>query len=291
MRRWTLLIISCLLCCASFVSCAESQSEISSLEPEPSVELEASPSPTPEPRTEVKIPEELKFCDGPLYYGMTIEEAREALGGLEELEDKVQNWPDGTTHSYFYNIECLGQPAELEMRTYFYNGLMYDIPYGLSNVSIRWTGVSKEEKRSFEEEELRPIVENLYGEPNSEYMHMLFWQYPYITIGADKQHPEIVFFYNTSSFLEQRGLKDEAKLYEESGKQGITSHNLNCLQQGMSFDQVEVFLGPYTAQKDKYTTSGAVYATFIWEDEELWNAKVEITFCNGEVHSIYSRGI
>ena len=38
------------------------------------------------------------------------------------------------------------------------------------------------------------------------------------------------------------GLKDEAAMYKESGKQGVTLENLNRLKEGMSFDQAEVLL-------------------------------------------------
>ena len=84
MKKFLSLLLALILCCAVFVSFGTSEQEPGA-SPEPSVEVAASPSPTPEPRTEVGIPEELKFCEEPLYYGMTIEEIREIFGQEEKM--------------------------------------------------------------------------------------------------------------------------------------------------------------------------------------------------------------
>ena len=313
MKRFILLLLSCFLCCASFASCANSEDAISSAYtgPEPSVEVEASPSPTPEPRTEVGIPEELKFCDEPLYYGMTIEEIREIFGQEDETSEREFRMGSvaagynrvGTHKFYIYNdAQCQGKRVALLFRIFNYDGLVCEKSYGLDGVFIRWLDIPDyEQQTKFLNEEIRPIIENLYGAPDSEEgkpIFRMFWDYhpgdsgnSPITIEKSADCPQIEFESAQIKLWDSIGLKDEAAMYKESGKQGVTVENLNRLKEGMSFDQAEVLLGAYTAKGDRYTAGGSTYATFIWEDDGVWDAQIEITFCDGEIYSIYSKGL
>ena len=260
MKRLILLLLSCFLCCASFASCANSEDAISSAYtgPEPSVEVEASPSPTPEPRTEVGIPEELKFCDEPLYYGMTIEEIREIFGQEERAYERNFH---GNHHTYYIykNIQCKGRQVELEFRIFNYDGLVIPKSYGLDAIVIRWSDVLEEQVK-YVNEEIRPLMEKLYGEPDSvkddgKSIFRLFWKaegHDEVDIMAKlADGPEIKIESQLVRSWDSIGLKDEAAMYEESGKQGVTLENLNRLKEGMSFDQAEVLLGAYTAKGDR----------------------------------------
>lgn len=297
MRKFLSLLLAVMLCCTVFVSCgkAEQEPEVS---PEPSVEPEASPSPTPEPRTEVGIPEELKFCDEPLYYGMTIEEIREIFG--QEERSYEHNF-HGNHHTYYIykNVQCKGRQVELEFRIFNYDGLVLPKSYGLDAVVIRWSDVSEEQVK-YVNEEIRPLMEKLYGEPDSvkddgKSIFRLFWKaegHDGVDIMAKlADGPEIKIESQLVRSWDSIGLKDEAAMYKESGKQGVTLENLNRLKEGMSFDQAEVLLGAYTAKGDRYTAGGSTYATFIWEDDGVWDAQIEIKFCDGEIYSIYSKGL
>ena len=297
MRKFLSLLLAVMLCCTVFVSCgkAEQEPEVS---PEPSVEPEASPSPTPEPRTEVGIPEELKFCEEPLYYGMTIEEIREIFG--QEERSYEHNF-HGNHHTYYIykNAQCKGRQVELEFRIFNYDGLVLPKSYGLDAVVIRWSDVSEEQVK-YVNEEIRPLMEKLYGEPDSvkddgKSIFRLFWKaegHDGVDIMAKlADGPEIKIESQLVRSWDSIGLKDEAAMYKEIGKQGVTLENLNRLKEGMSFDQAEVLLGAYTAKGDRYTAGGSTYATFIWEDDGVWDAQIEIKFCDGEIYSIYSKGL
>ena len=297
MKRFLSLLLAAMLCCAVFASCGkgEQQADPSA---EPSVEVEASPSPTPEPRTEVGIPEELKFCDEPLYYGMTIEEIREIFGQEERAYERNFH---GNHHTYYIykNIQCKGRQVELEFRIFNYDGLVIPKSYGLDAIVIRWSDVLEEQVK-YVNEEIRPLMEKLYGEPDSvkddgKSIFRLFWKaegHDEVDIMAKlADGPEIKIESQLVRSWDSIGLKDEAAMYKESGKQGVTLENLNRLKEGMSFDQAEVLLGAYTAKGDRYTAGGSTYATFIWEDDGVWDAQIEITFCDGEIYSIYSKGL
>ena len=304
-KRLTLLLLSCLLCCASFASCADSEDAISSAYkgPEPSVEPKASPSPTPEPRTEVGIPEELKFCDEPLYYGMTIEEIREIFGQEEKMYE-LDFYEDRKLigkHAYYVydNIQCQGSPIGLEFRLFNYEGLVCQKSYGLDSIVIKWLDLpNREEKVSFMEEKLKPVIENLYGAPDYEGTKpiRMCWYYQL----GEKAHdgidmmvladgPQIEFEYSLVDIWGGVGLRDEAAMYKESGKQGLTLENLNRLKEGMSYEQAEMLLGTCTEEVDRYTAGGATYVTSAWEDD--LGAYLKITFCDGGIYSIYSSGI
>ena len=308
MKRLILLLLSCFLCCASFASCAESEDALSSTYqgPEPSVEVEASPSPTPEPRTEVGIPEELKFCDEPLYYGMTIEEIREIFGQEDETSELefeagygLMGYKTIGTHKYYiYNgVQCQGKQATVEFRIFNYEGLIYQKLYGLDAVVIRWPDVPKEEKIGFINDEIKPIIENLYGDPDYEEdtksTFRLVWranEHDGIEImGRLAGGPRIEIDSQLVQFWDSIGLRDEAAMYKESGKQGLTLENLNRLKEGMSYEQAEILLGPSTEEIDRYTAGGVTYITYAWEDD--LGAYLKITFCDGEINSIYSSGI
>ena len=297
MKKFLSLLLAAMLCCAVFASCGkgEQQAEPSA---EPSAEVEVSPSPTPEPRTEVGIPEELKFCDEPLYYGMTIEEIREIFGQEERSYERNFH---GNHHTYYIykNIHCKGRQVELEFRIFNYDGVVIPKSYGLDAIVIRWSDVSEEQVK-YVNEEIRPLMEKLYGEPDSikddgKSIFRLFWKaegHDEVDIMAKlADGPEIKIESQLAQSWDSIGLKDEAAMYKESGKQGVTLENLNHLKEGMSFDQAEVLLGAYTAKGDRYTAGGSTYATFIWEDGGVWDAQIEITFCDGEIYSIYSKGL
>ncbi|MEY8382747.1 hypothetical protein AALG83_06210 [Christensenellaceae bacterium 44-20] len=297
MKKFLSLLLAVMLCCAVFVSCGKAEQEPEA-SPEPSVEVAASPSPTPEPRTEVGIPEELKFCEEPLYYGMTIEEIREIFG--QEERSYEHNF-HGNHHTYYIykNAQCKGRQVELEFRIFNYDGLVLPKSYGLDAVVIRWSDVSEEQVK-YVNEEIRPLMEKLYGEPDSvkddgKSIFRLFWKaegHDGVDIMAKlADGPEIKIESQLVRSWDSIGLKDEAAMYKESGKQGVTLENLNRLKEGMSFDQAEVLLGTYTAKGDRYTAGGSTYATFIWEDDGVWDAQIEIKFCDGEIYSIYSKGL
>ncbi len=297
MKRFLSLLLAVMLCCTVFASCGKAEQEPGA-SPEPSVEPEASPSPTPEPRTEVGIPEELKFCDEPLYYGMSIEEIREIFG--QEERSYEHNF-HGNHHTYYIykNVQCKGRQVELEFRIFNYDGLVLPKSYGLDAVVIRWSDVSEEQVK-YVNEEIRPLMEKLYGEPDSvkddgKSIFRLFWKaegHDGVDIMAKlADGPEIKIESQLVRSWDSIGLKDEAAMYKESGKQGVTLENLNRLKEGMSFDQAEVLLGAYTAKGDRYTAGGSTYATFIWEDDGVWDAQIEIKFCDGEIYSIYSKGL
>ena len=308
MKKFLSFLLAAMLCCAVFASCGKGEQQA---EPaaEPSVEVEASPSPTPEPRTEVGIPEELKFCDEPLYYGMTIEEIREIFGQEDETSEREFRMGSvaagynriGTHKFYIYNnAQCQGKRVALLFRIFNYDGLVCEKSYGLDGVFIRWLDIPDyEQQTKFLNEEIRPIIENLYGAPEYEYekpVCRIIWFYQSgendpIAIGKSENCPQIEFESAQIKLWDSIGLKDEAAMYKESGKQGVTLENLNRLKEGMSFDQAEVLLGVYTAKGDRYTAGGSTYATFIWEDDGVWDAQIEITFCDGEIYSIYSKGL
>lgn len=302
-KQLILLLLSCFLCCASFASCAKSEDALSSAYkgPEPSVEPEASPSPTPEPRTEVGIPKELKICDEPLYYGMTIEEIREIFGQEDEMSEKdfyqTGNLIGKHVYYKYNNAQCQGRQVQLQFRIFNYDGVVIPKSYGLDAVVIRWPDVL-EDQASFVNEEIRPIIENLYGEPDSVREDgIIHW------IWKAKDHdridilakladgPEIKIEYEFVRFWEMTAINEEAAAYKESGKQGVTSDNLRRLKIGMTSDQAKILLGPYTERTAKYAIDGIPYATFVWENEELWNARITIEIKDGKVNAIYSSGL
>jgi len=305
MRKFLSLLLAVMLCCTVFVSCgkAEQEPEVS---PEPSVEPEASPSPTPEPRTEVGIPEELKFCDEPLYYGMTIEEIREIFGQEDETSERefqagygLMGYKTIGMHKYYlYNaIQCQGKQVVVEFRIFNYDGLVYQKSYGLDAIVIRWPDVPKEEKIGFINDEIKPIIEKLYGTPdyeeNTKSAFRLVWranEHDGIEImGLLAGGPRIEISSQLVQFWDSIGLRDEAAMYKESGKQGLTLENLNRLKEGMSYEQAEMLLGTCTEEVDRYTAGGATYVTSAWEDD--LGAYLKITFCDGEIYSIYSKGL
>ena len=55
---------------------------------------------------------------------------------------------------------------QLQFRIFNYDGMVIQKSYGLDAVVIRWPDVL-EDQASFANEEIRPIIENLYGEPES----------------------------------------------------------------------------------------------------------------------------
>ena len=318
MKRFILLLLSCFLCCASFASCANSEDAISSAYtgPEPSVEAEASPSPTPEPRTEVGIPEELKFCDEPLYYGMTIQEIREIFGQEDEIDENdfySLNIAGKNTYYIYNDIQCQGRPVSIWFRIFNYDGVVYQKSYGLDAVLFRWQDCAENEQFNFMNGEIRSIIENLYGTPDYENgdkipRFIMVWEgsmaHDSVTVEtgqdiyydeqgkpAEINYPQIKFESSDVELRDSIVFRDEAAMYKESGKQGVTLENLNRLREGMSFDQAEVLLGAYTAKGDKYTAGGSTYATFIWEDDGVWDAQIKITFCDGKIDSIYSKGL
>lgn len=243
MKRFILLLLSCFLCCASFASCANSEDAISSAYtgPEPSVEVEASPSPTPEPRMEVGVPEELKFCDEPLYYGMTIEEIREIFGQEDETSERdfyqTGNLIGKHVYYSYNNIQCHGRQVQLQFRIFNYDGVVIPKSYGLDAVVIRWPDVL-EEQASFVNDEIRPIVEKLYGEPDSvkeDGIIQLFWDTKedrdQVTIlGKLADGPKITIRTWRVEFWGSIGVREEKAAYRESGKQGVTSANRNRLK-------------------------------------------------------------
>ena len=308
MKKFLSLLLAVMLCCAVFVSCGKAEQEPEA-SPEPSVEAEASPSPTPEPRTEVGIPEELKFCHEPLYYGMTIEEIREIFGQEDETDEKdcyASGGVIGTRNYYIYNSECLGRTVKLSFRFFTYEGLVMNKSYGLDAVTISWRDIPEEEQESFMNQKLRAIIENLYGSPDSEKQEitdkfMLTWEAQVekndkIIIHAaveelfsDIHYPEIEFRYYASEHWNAIGLEDEEEMYRESGKQGLTLDNLNCLKEGMTYGQAEVFLGKNSEVLERYMSEGSTYLTVAWEDDG--GAYIELKLCDDKILSIYSRGI
>jgi len=302
-KRLILLLLSCFLCCASFASCAKSEDALSSAckGPEPSVEVEASPSPTPEPRTEVSIPEELKFCEEPLYYGMTIEEIREIFGQEDEMSERdfYQTGDLVGKHVYYKynNAQCQGRQVQLQFRIFNYDGVVIPKSYGLDAVVVRWPDIL-EEQENFVKEEIIPIIENLYGEPDfvkEDGIIQRIWKakdHDGINVLAKlADGPEITIEYELSQFLGAIGEREEAVAYEESGKQGVTSDNLRRLKIGMISEYAKILLGPYTEQTAKYKVGNTSYATFVWKSDDLWNARITITFCDGKIDAIYSSGL
>ena len=309
MKKFLSLLLASMLCCAVFASCGKEEQQA---EPsvEPSVEVEASPSPTPEPRTEVGIPEELKFCDEPLYYGMTIEEIREIFGQEDETDDGPffsGSGVIGTRNHYIYYLECMGKQAKVSFRLFNYEGLVMDIPYGLDQVDIQWMDIPENEQAAFMNEDLRTIIENLYGSPDSEQEEItssfrLRWEahvgeHDRVSIKAvpkelfsETHYPKIEFQYYFAEYWDTFALGDEAKLYQESGKQGLTLDNLNRLKEGMSYSQAEVLLGTDSEITERLTTEGSTYLTVVWEDEQK-GAYLELKLCDGVISSIYSKGI
>ena len=303
MKRFILILLSCFLCCASFASCANSEDAISSAYtgPEPSVEVEASPSPTPEPRTEVGIPEELKFCDEPLYYGMTIEEIREIFGQEDETSERdfyqLGNLIGKHVYYSYNNVQCHGRQVQLQFRIFNYDGVVIPKSYGLDAVVIRWPDVL-ENQENFVDEEIRPIIENLYGEPDSakeDGIIQLFWDTQedkdQVTImGKLADGPEITIRTWRVELWDSIGITDEAAAYKESGKQGVTSDNLRRLKIGMPVDQAKILLGPPTERVAKYKVGIISHVTLIWENEELWNVRITLKIRDGKVDAISSSG-
>ena len=296
MKKFLSLLLAAMLCCAVFASCGKEEQQA---EPtaEPSVEVEASPSPTPEPRMEVGVPEELKFCDEPLYYGMTIEEIREIFGQEDETSERdfyqTGNLIGKHVYYSYNNVQCQGRQVQLQFRIFNYDGLVIPKSYGLDAVVIRWPDVL-EEQASFVNDEIRPIVEKLYGEPKSvkeDGIIQLFWDTKedrdQVTIlGKLADGPEITIETWEVEFWDMTAVYDETAAYKESGKQGVTSDNLKRLKIGMTYRRAEILLGPCTEDVNKYKVGGSTYVTSVWEDD--WGAYIKITFCNGEIDSIYS---
>ncbi len=300
MRKFLSLLLAVMLCCAVFVSCgkAEQEPEVSV---EPSVEVEASPSPTPEPRKEVGIPEELKFCDEPLYYGMSIEEIREIFGQEDETSERdfyqTGNLIGKHVYYKYNNAQCQGRQVQLQFRIFNYDGVVIPKSYGLDAVVIRWPDVL-EEQASFANEEIRPIIENLYGEPdsvNEDGIIHLIWKvkdHDRIDVLAKlADGPEVTIESSRVRFWGSVGVREEAAAYKESGKQGVTSDNLRRLKIGMPLDQAEILLGPSTEQTARYKIGIISYATLVWENEELWNVRITIEIKDGKVNAIYSSGL
>ena len=297
MRKFFSLLLAVMLCCTIFASCGKAEQEP---EPsvEPSAEPEASPSPTPEPRTEVGIPEELRFCDEPLYYGMTIEEIREIFGQEDETSEREVYQIGKHIYYKYNNVQCQGRQVQLQFRIFNYDGIVIPKSYGLDAVVIRWPDVL-EDQASFANEEIRPIIENLYGEPDSVsedgIIHMI-WKakdddgVDFLAKLADG--PEITIESWRAELWDSIAMREEAIAYEESGKQGVTSANRNRLKIGKTtYSQAKILLGPPTEQTAQYKIGSTSYATFVWEDEELWNVRITITFRSGKVDSIYSSGL
>lgn len=305
MKKFLSLLLAVMLCCTVFASCGKAEQEPGA-SPEPSVEPEASPSPTPEPRTEVGIPEELKFCEELLYYGMSIEEIREIFGQEDETSERefqagygLMGYKTIGMHKYYlYNaIQCQGKQVVVEFRIFNYDGLVYQKSYGLDAIVIRWPDVPKEEKIGFINDEIKPIIEKLYGTPdyeeNTKSAFRLVWranEHDGIEImGLLAGGPRIEISSQLVQFWDSIGLRDEAAMYKESGKQGLTLENLNRLKEGMSYEQAEMLLGQNTEEVDRYTAGGVTYITYAWEDD--LGAYLKITFCDGKIDSIYSSGI
>ena len=296
MKRFLSLLLAAMLCCAVFASCGKEEQQTDP-SVEPSVEVEASPSPTPEPRMEVGVPEELKFCDEPLYYGMTIEEIREIFGQEDETSERdfyqTGNFLGKHIYYKYNNVQCQGRQVQLQFRIFNYDGVVIPKSYGLDAVVIRWPDVL-EEQASFVNDEIRPIVEKLYGEPKSvkeDGIIQLFWDTKedrdQVTIlGKLADGPEITIETWEVEFWDMTAVYDETAAYKESGKQGVTSDNLKRLKIGMTYRRAEILLGPCTEDVNKYKVGGSTYVTSVWEDD--WGAYIKITFCNGEIDSIYS---
>ena len=302
MKKFLSLLLAAMLCCAVFASCGkgEQQAEPSA---EPSVEVEASPSPTPEPRMEVGVPEELKFCDEPLYYGMTIEEIREIFGQEDETSERdfyqTGNFLGKHIYYKYNNVQCQGRQVQLQFRIFNYDGVVIPKSYGLDAVVIRWPDVL-EEQASFVNDEIRPIVEKLYGEPDSvkeDGIIQLFWDTKedrdQVTIlGKLADGPKITIRTWRVEFWGSIGVREEKAAYRESGKQGVTSANRNRLKIGKTtYTQTEILLGPPTEQTAQYKVGMISYATCVWENEELWNVRITITFRDGIVDAISSSGL
>lgn len=298
MRKFFSLLLAVMLCCAIFGACGKAEQEP---EPsaEPSVEPEASPSPTPEPRTEVGIPEELRFCDEPLYYGMTIEEIREIFGQEDETSESEVYQIGKHVYYKYNNAQCQGRQVQLQFRIFNYDGVIFPKSYGLDAVVIRWTDVL-EDQASFANKEIRPIIENLYGEPKSvkgdgKSKIRLFWDAGdvgnFIILGELTGKPKITIETWRAELWDFIAVKDEEMAYKESGEQGVTRDNFRRLKIGMPSDQVDILLGPSTEQTAKYKIGVMSYATFVWESNNLWDSQIKITFCNGKVDSIYSSGL
>lgn len=296
MKKILSLLLASMLCCAIFASCGKAEQEPKASD-EPSVEVEASPSPTPEPRTEVEIPEELKFCDEPLYYGMTIEEIREIFGREDETSEREVYQIGKHIYYKYNNVQCQGKQVQLQFRIFNYDGVVIPKSYGLDAVVIRWPDVL-EDQASFVNEEIKPIIENLYGEPDSakeDGIIQLFWdtEEDQITIlGKLADGPEITIRTWRVELWDSIGRREEAVAYEESGKQGVTSANRNRLKIGKTtYSQAKILLGPPTEQTAQYKIGSTSYATFVWENEELWNVRITITFRDGKVDAVYSSGL
>ena len=300
MKKILSLLLAAMLCCAIFASCGKAEQEPKASD-EPSVEVEASPSPTPEPRTEVEIPEELKFCDEPLYYGMTIEEIREIFGQEDETSEKdfyqTGNLIGKHVYYKYNNAQCQGRQVQLQFRIFNYDGVVIPKSYGLDAVVIRWPDIL-EEQENFVQEEIIPIIENLYGEPDfvkEDGIIQRIWKakdHDGINVLAKlADGPEITIESRRVRFWGSVGVREEAAAYKESGKQGVTSDNLRRLKIGMISDHADILLGSSTEQTAKYKIGSISYATFVWESDDLWNAQIKITFRDGKIDAIYSSGL
>ena len=188
---------------------------------------------------------------------------------------------------------------QLQFRIFNYDGMVIPKSYGLDAVVIRWPDVL-EEQASFVNEEIKPIIENLYGEPDSakeDGIIQLFWDTDedkdQVTIlGKLADGPEITIRTWRVEFWGSIAMREEAIAYEESGKQGVTSANRNRLKIGKTtYSQTEILLGSPTEQTAQYKIGRTSYATLVWEDEELWNVRITITFRDGIVDTIYSSGL
>lgn len=241
MKKILSLLLAAMLCCAIFASCGKAEQEPKASD-EPSVEVEASPSPTPEPRTEVEIPEELKFCDEPLYYGMTIEEIREIFGREDETSEKD-----------FY------QTGNLIGKHVYYK-------YNNAQCQGREDGIIQRIWKAKDHDGINVLAKLADG-------------------------PEIKIESRRVRFWGSVRVREEAAAYKESGKQGVTSDNLRRLKIGMTSDQAKILLGPYTERTAKYAIGGIPYATFVWENEELWNVRITIEIKGGKINAIYSSGL
>lgn len=311
MRKYVCFLVAA-MCLGIFASCAKEDAPETSLQP--SADVEESTGSDQKERSEVGIPEELKFCDETLYYGMSTEEIREIFGQEDETDNGLYlSTPGleqiGTYDYYIYYLECMGKQAEISFRFFTYNGLVMDISYGLERIDIKWLDVPEEERTSFMNKELRAIIENLYGTPDSEEEEGLFSSYfqlkweahtdqsqiiieetPKDLSSLDIYCPNITFQDYYAEYWEVFALSDEERMYHESGKQGLTLDNLNRLKEGMSYSQAEVLMGTDSEITERLTSGGSTYLTVVWEDEEK-GAYLELKLCDGLISSIYSKGI
>lgn len=188
---------------------------------------------------------------------------------------------------------------QLQFRIFNYDGMVIQKSYGLDAVVIRWPDVL-EDQASFANEEIRPIIENLYGEPESvkgdgKSKIRLFWDIGdvgnFIILGELTDKPKITIETWRAELWDFIAVKDEEMAYKESGKQGVTRDNFKRLKIGMPSDQVDILLGPSTEQTAKYKVGVMSYATFVWESNNLWDSQIKVTFCDGKVDAAYSSGL